>query len=53
MGLHNEIEFENDICHHLGAHGWLYAAPGSDGDARTLISAAVTGQLDFQGLALE
>ncbi|MBI2382762.1 MAG: type I restriction endonuclease subunit R [Gammaproteobacteria bacterium] len=25
MGLHNEIEFENDICAHLAAHGWLYA----------------------------
>ena len=29
MALHNEIEFENDICKHLAAHGWLYA----DGDA--------------------
>jgi type I restriction enzyme R subunit len=29
VGLHNEIEFENDICHHLAAHGWLYA----EGDA--------------------
>ncbi|MCU0716544.1 MAG: type I restriction endonuclease [Pirellula sp.] len=25
MSLHNEIEFENDICEHLAAHGWLYA----------------------------
>jgi type I restriction enzyme, R subunit len=25
MGLHNEIEFENDICEHLAANGWLYA----------------------------
>ncbi|MBF0612461.1 MAG: type I restriction endonuclease subunit R [Magnetococcales bacterium] len=24
MTLHKEIEFENDICHHLAAHGWLY-----------------------------
>ena len=23
--LHKEIEFENDICAHLVAHGWLYA----------------------------
>ncbi len=23
--LHKEIEFENDICAHLAAHGWLYA----------------------------
>jgi type I restriction enzyme R subunit len=32
MSLHNEIEFENDICRHLGAHGWLYAAPGSSAE---------------------
>lgn len=25
MALHNEIEFEKDICQHLAAHGWLYA----------------------------
>ncbi len=25
MALHNEIEFENDICKYLAAHGWLYA----------------------------
>ena len=25
MSLHNEIEFENDICDHLAKHGWLYA----------------------------
>jgi type I restriction enzyme, R subunit len=24
MSLHREIEFENDICRHLAAHGWLY-----------------------------
>ncbi|MDD3762394.1 MAG: type I restriction endonuclease [Nevskiales bacterium] len=29
MSLHREIEFENDICAHLAANGWLYA----DGDA--------------------
>lgn len=29
MSLHNEIEFENDICDHLASHGWLYA----EGDA--------------------
>lgn len=23
--LHKEIEFENDICRHLAANGWLYA----------------------------
>ena len=30
MSLHKEIEFENDICNHLAANGWLYA----DGDAK-------------------
>jgi type I restriction enzyme R subunit len=25
MAIHNEIEFENDICNHLGTHGWLYS----------------------------
>lgn len=25
MAIHNEIEFENDICTHLAAQGWLYA----------------------------
>ena len=25
MALHNEIEFENEICEHLAANGWLYA----------------------------
>ena len=24
MALHNEIEFENDICNHLDSQGWLY-----------------------------
>ena len=33
MALHNEIQFELDICEHLAAHGWLYAAPGTVGDA--------------------
>ena len=23
MNLHHEIAFENDICDHLAAHGWL------------------------------
>ena len=30
MSLHKEISFELDICHHLAAHGWLYA----EGDAK-------------------
>src|SRR5277367_4611347 len=29
MSMHTEINFENDICGHLSAHGWSY----SDGDA--------------------
>ena len=29
MSLHKEINFEAEICEHLGANGWLY----SDGDA--------------------
>lgn len=33
MALHNEIQFELDICNHLAAHGWLYGAPGTEGDA--------------------
>ncbi len=33
VALHNEIPFELDICEHLAAHGWLYAAPGTAGDA--------------------
>jgi type I restriction enzyme R subunit len=24
MSLHKEINFENDVCAHLGANGWLY-----------------------------
>lgn len=24
MSLHNEIEFEKDICEYLASHGWLY-----------------------------
>lgn len=33
MALHNEIQFELDICNHLAANGWLYADPGQAGDA--------------------
>jgi type I restriction enzyme R subunit len=25
MSLHHEISFEDDVCRHLAAHGWLYA----------------------------
>ena len=24
MALHNEIEFEKEICDYLGSHGWIY-----------------------------
>lgn len=34
MALHNEIQFEIDICQHLASHGWLYAEPGQEGDAK-------------------
>lgn len=30
MALHKEIAFENDICQHLAANGWLYA----EGDSK-------------------
>lgn len=29
MSLHIEFSFEEEICRHLGANGWLY----QDGDA--------------------
>jgi type I restriction enzyme R subunit len=43
MALHNEIEFENDICAHLVAHGWLYAEGDAQGydSARALFPADV------------
>ncbi len=25
MSLHNEIEFENEICQYLAVNGWLYS----------------------------
>jgi hypothetical protein len=37
MSLHKEIQFENDICVHLAAHG------------PCAVSAAVTGQIDVRG----
>lgn len=33
MSLHNEVEFEKEICAHLAINGWLYADPGREGDA--------------------
>ncbi len=45
MALHNEIEFENDVCAHLSAHGWLYAEGDAQGydSARAVFSADVAG----------
>ncbi|KUG55494.1 restriction endonuclease subunit R [Kocuria rosea subsp. polaris] len=25
MALHNEVEFESELCEHLASHGWLYS----------------------------
>ncbi len=33
MALHNEIQFELDICNHLATQGWLYGPGGTEGDA--------------------
>lgn len=33
MNLHQEHQFEADICNHLASQGWLYAPPGNVGDA--------------------
>ena len=43
MSLHKEISFENEICQHLAAHGWLYAAGDAQGydRARALFPADV------------
>jgi len=31
MALHNEVQFELDICNHLAAHGWLYGQGDASG----------------------
>jgi len=31
MALHNEIEFENEVCDAMAASGWLYD-PGDNAD---------------------
>ncbi len=38
MTIHKEISLEDEICVHLGAHGWL-------------CDSAVTGKIDVRGLA--
>ena len=45
MGLHTEIHFEDDICAHLAAHGWLHAAADAKAydRGRALFPADVTG----------
>jgi len=35
MTLHHEINFETDICEHLGTHEWLYAEGDAAGYDRT------------------
>ncbi len=36
MALHNEIEFENEICEYLGTKGWLYEPKAADDYDRKL-----------------
>ena len=36
MTLHTEIHFENDICEHLAANGWLYTEKDAAGYDRNL-----------------
>jgi len=44
MNIHKEISFENDICAHLAANGWLYAPGDAAGHdrARALFPADLT-----------
>ena len=39
MSLHTENNFEDDICDHLGANGWLYSPHEALGDAANYDSA--------------
>jgi type I restriction enzyme R subunit len=32
MSIHKELAFEEEICEHLGAHGWIYV----EGDSRAI-----------------
>src|SRR5574340_145513 len=43
MAIYKEIGFENDICAHLAAHGWLYGKGDAQGydSARALFPADV------------
>ncbi|MGO3343182.1 MAG: type I restriction endonuclease subunit R [Glutamicibacter arilaitensis] len=45
--MHNEIEFENEICEHLVAHGWLYSPTDAGYDReRALFPDDVFGWLE-------
>ncbi|MGP5588131.1 hypothetical protein ACTXO0_15285, partial [Glutamicibacter ardleyensis] len=47
MALHNEIEFENEICDHLASHGWLYSPTDEGYDReRALFPEDVFGWLE-------
>jgi type I restriction enzyme R subunit len=37
MAIHNEIEFENDLCDYLKAHGWLYSSDDAGYDVERAI----------------
>jgi type I restriction enzyme R subunit len=37
MAIHNEIEFENDLCDYLKAHGWLYSKDDAGYDVERAI----------------
>ncbi len=46
MAQHNEVEFENELCEHLAANGWLYSASDVGYDkARALFPDDVFGWL--------
>jgi type I restriction enzyme R subunit len=47
MAQHNEVEFENELCRHLEAHGWLYSADDAGYDReRALFPEDVLGWLE-------
>ena len=46
MAIHNEIEFEKELCDHLAAHGWLYSENDTGYDkTRALFPEDVLGWL--------
>ena len=47
MAQHNEVEFENEMCLHLAANGWLYSPADAGYDnARALFPEDVFGWLE-------